>query len=308
MISFGIVVAFVAEIVAYSLLCAILWKIHLFGMPIGAAAASLVTLILAARAAIAPLSFAAAWLWGTPRPLELRLRWPRAIAMVAAETGAFLIAIFLLMPFARRLTLQRRGHVSATSQPPVLFLHGYGANSGVWAPMLRSLSARGVANLFTIDLEPRFGSIDAHAQQVAALVTRLCSTTRSPKVILVAHSMGGLVARAYVERCGGTSRVAKVITIATPHHGSLLARFAPGANGAQMRPGSAWLDDLNREENTSHDVRYVSIYSAHDNMVVPYASAELGKARNILFPARGHFDLLFCKDVGQIVYRELTGH
>jgi pimeloyl-ACP methyl ester carboxylesterase len=43
------------------------------------------------------------------------------------------------------------------------------------------------------------------------------------QVVIVAHSMGGLVARAYMNLKGGGSRVIKLITLATPHHGTPLA-------------------------------------------------------------------------------------
>ena len=44
------------------------------------------------------------------------------------------------------------------------------------------------------------------------------------KIVIVAHSMGGLVARAYMQVHGGAAKIIKLITLATPHHGS------PGAN------------------------------------------------------------------------------
>jgi len=44
------------------------------------------------------------------------------------------------------------------------------------------------------------------------------------QIVIVAHSMGGLVSRSYLQESGGGSRVKKLITLATPHHGT------PGAN------------------------------------------------------------------------------
>ena len=41
----------------------------------------------------------------------------------------------------------------------------------------------------------------------------------SGKLVLVTHSMGGLAARAYLKR-HGSARVAKLITLACPHHGT----------------------------------------------------------------------------------------
>ncbi|MFE2377225.1 hypothetical protein [Streptomyces sp. NPDC059398] len=41
------------------------------------------------------------------------------------------------------------------------------------------------------------------------------------RVVFVCHSMGGLVARQYVERCGGAEVTRRVITLGTPYRGSL---------------------------------------------------------------------------------------
>jgi pimeloyl-ACP methyl ester carboxylesterase len=43
-------------------------------------------------------------------------------------------------------------------------------------------------------------------------------------VVLLAHSMGGLVSRSLMQKYEGTAKIKKLITLATPHHGS------PGAN------------------------------------------------------------------------------
>lgn len=62
-------------------------------------------------------------------------------------------------------------------------------------------------------------------------------------LLLVGHSMGGLVARAYLRRYGEL-RVARLITLGTPHRGSLLAHLGIGRNARQMEPGSVWLREL----------------------------------------------------------------
>lgn len=55
------------------------------------------------------------------------------------------------------------------------------------------------------------------------------------KVWLVAHSMGGLVARYYCEHLGGAGDVRGIVTMGTPHRGSVNALDAI-ANGKQLGP------------------------------------------------------------------------
>ena len=92
---------------------------------------------------------------------------------------------------------------------------------------------------------PPLASIDVFADQVAAKVDAILAATGAARVAIVGHSMGGLVARAYLRRYG-SHKVSLVMTLGTPHHGSVHAWLFPGTSLAQLRPGNAWLAELNR--------------------------------------------------------------
>ncbi|MBI4151824.1 alpha/beta fold hydrolase [Candidatus Woesearchaeota archaeon] len=61
-------------------------------------------------------------------------------------------------------------------------------------------------------------NIDVYALRLKEILDTVQFQTGRPKVIIVAHSMGGLVARRYLQ-IFGASNVAKLITIGTPHQG-----------------------------------------------------------------------------------------
>ena len=306
MISLRLALLFALELAVLFVICLLVWPISIAGAKVGIVLVLAFILFYLIRVAIVLLEFLLAYLMGSPRDPEMRLSPAAAAKMVADEVVHFLMVMLLLLPLARRLVTPRRGMITASKQLPVLFVHGYVCNKGIWAPMLGYLWRRGLSNLFTMDLETPFGDIEDYAKAVAARVERICEGTRSSKVILVGHSMGGLVARAYIEHLGGEKRVAKLISIGVPHHGTRLARVAPGINASQMRLNSAWLDELNRDENVRSGIEHVNIYSVHDNVVVPQTSAEFGMAHNVPLKGKGHFGLVFAKEVGQIVYREVA--
>jgi triacylglycerol lipase len=114
----------------------------------------------------------------------------------------------------------------------------------------------------------------------------------------VGHSMGGLVARAYL-RDHGAARVARVVTLGTPHRGTGLARFGAGHNSRQMRWNgsategrcSAWLARLERCEDPAVRSLFTSLYSHQDNIVSPQLSSCLPGAVNIEFNGVGHVAL-----------------
>jgi len=72
-----------------------------------------------------------------------------------------------------------------------------------------------------------------------------------------------------------------------------------------MRPGNAWLAELNREEGHPAAVPIVSIWSRHDSMVAPQASSELACAENVPLVGIGHNALLVDGGVIERVTREV---
>jgi len=125
---------------------------------------------------------------------------------------------------------------------------------------------------------------------VEQAVQDLRARTGAHTVAIVAHSMGGLVARAWM-RVHGMAALARVITLGTPHHGTALARFGLGQNAFQMRPGSAWLRALAQGEDAAARALVTSVYTHHDNIVSPQESSRLPGARNLEFGGVGHVAL-----------------
>jgi pimeloyl-ACP methyl ester carboxylesterase len=177
--------------------------------------------------------------------------------------------------------------------PPVLLIHGYGCNSGYWSHLTPLLDAAHISHA-SLDLEPILGAIDDYVPMVARAVASLCQKSNAPKAIIVAHSMGGLVARAYL-REHGAACIAHIFTLGTPHHGTSLANMGIGRNAAQMRraacddaPESAWLRELAAAEDAHTRALITSLYTHHDNIVAPQTSSLLPGARNLEFGGVGH--------------------
>lgn len=198
-----------------------------------------------------------------------------------------------------------------SDRSPVLLLHGYGASAGYWAHLAPLLDAAAISHA-SLDLVPAVAAIDAYVPLVEDAVARLCAATGATRVTVVAHSMGGLVARAWM-RAHGTRRLARLVTLGTPHHGTALARFGLGANAAQMRGdtgaidgASPWLRALAAGEDAATRVRITSLYTHHDNIVSPQRSCQLPGARNIGFKGVGHVALGSDARVLAAVMREVV--
>jgi triacylglycerol lipase len=181
-----------------------------------------------------------------------------------------------------------------------MLVHGYRCNSGLWWWMIARLRAAGFA-ADAIDLEPALSSIDRFAEQLHRHIEACLQDAGSAKLRLVTHSMGGLVARAYLQRYG-TARVDKLITLACPHHGTRIARLGCGQNARQMEPGSAWLAALGEPA----PVPAVTIWTAQDNFVGPQTSSRLSGAQDIVVAGIGHLAFMFSRRVLDIVLEDLS--
>jgi triacylglycerol esterase/lipase EstA (alpha/beta hydrolase family) len=273
------------------------------GMPAWQAALLGIGSVVLVRLLINANNFVLSACSASPTPKAYRLDFLARLRMMASEFKASMLVTSWLVP---RASAAIRIYPDSR-HPPVLLLHGYGCNSGYWAHLTPLLDAARISHA-TVDLEPVAGDIDGYVPLVEGAVQSLCKASGEGRVAIVAHSMGGLVARAWMRAHGHepATRVARVITLGTPHHGTALARFGLGRNAVQMRRDSAWLRALAASENAATRAVVTSIYTHHDNIVAPQDSSRLEGARNLEFGGVGHVALGSDARVLAAVMRELA--
>lgn len=174
--------------------------------------------------------------------------------------------------------------VHDAQRPAVLFIHGYLCNRATWRPWLIDHGLGLRWNCATVNLEPVFGAVDRYAGLIQAAVERLQEGSGAERVTLVCHSMGGLAARAYL-RAHGHHAVARVVTIDTPHHGTLFARLGHGDNTRQMQLACEFVRRLAADDEP---VEFVCFASQHDNLIVPRDNQILTCAEAVWFERIGH--------------------
>jgi pimeloyl-ACP methyl ester carboxylesterase len=177
---------------------------------------------------------------------------------------------------------------------PVVLVHGLVDNRSVFSVMQRSLRRRGFAHVCTWNYSPLLADVARGSAALGAHIERVCEQTGHDRVHLVGHSLGGLIARYHVQRQGGDRRVESLVTLGTPHRGSVWAHVVPTPLVRQLRPGSPVLEEL--AEPVGHcRTRVTAIYSDLDQIVVPTASGRCDhpdlRARNVLFRGIGHLSL-----------------
>jgi pimeloyl-ACP methyl ester carboxylesterase len=261
------------------------------------------TAVLAVRAALVCLTMFLSWIHASARPPAQRLGPYGVIRLAASETGAMLVDNFWYLPFEARALRPDPPH-STRGRTPVVFVHGYLSNRGFWTPMVRWLEARGVERIYVPNYQAVFSNIDRNVEDLRAEIERIAAGG-AHRVVLVCHSMGGLIARQYI-REHGEKRVARLVTIASPHHGTVLSRLGIGEHARQMEQGSEFLAGLEQAESAKPPTMpALSIYSVHDNLVTPQDTSRLPWARNVAIAGVGHVGILSHEPVFALVFEEL---
>jgi pimeloyl-ACP methyl ester carboxylesterase len=195
-----------------------------------------------------------------------------------------------LPPIQRGLWM---GDVEAPGRPIVL-VHGMADNRAIFAVLTRGLRRRGFHNVVSLNYSPATNDIRAAARRLHAEIEALVAQTGHERIHLIGHSLGGLIARYYVQRLDGDQRVDTLVTLGTPHSGTLVAHLLPMKLGRQLRPGSDLLREL-EQPAPGCTTRFVSYWSAVDQLVIPQQSARLQHpdliADNIQVHGVGHMSL-----------------
>ena len=199
------------------------------------------------------------------------------------------------------------------AQHAVLLVHGIlGQSVAYWNIMKRYLSSDRYH--FHEMRMPFFGFGDLRraarhlAEEVDHVVASAPRETDDGRIDIIAHSAGGLVARHYIKHLKGDRRVHSLVTLGTPHHGTYTSALFPVTTVArQTLPGSSFLEELNRGDETPGHVHYTSIYSPTDGVVIPPSSAHLRGARNIEVRFVSHWGFLWRSRVYDYI-REAIDH
>jgi triacylglycerol lipase len=177
---------------------------------------------------------------------------------------------------------------------PIILIHGVVDNRSVFTMLKRGLRRRGFGRIITVNYSPLTDDVRVVAERLEALVEALCIETGYERVHVIGHSMGGLVARYFVQRMGGDSRVHTLVTLGTPHQGTAAAKLVPHPVARQMRPSSDILAELAAPAPGCR-TRFVAIWSDLDQLIIPRSNARIDhtdlNARNVFVPCVGHNSL-----------------
>jgi len=219
--------------------------------------------------------------------------WLRAIFI---EIFA-LVLVFFLHPF-RYLQEQKMG-LGQKNGRPILLVHGYLHDSSAWMYMRRKLVKAGFGPIYTINLGFPFFSIRTYAERVAKKAEVIEKETGRKDLMMVGHSMGGLVGLWYASKLAASGKVTHLVAIGSPLQGTHVAKIGLGADAREMERGSEFVGEIQKvlEKFTGE---FYTIASKTDLLIFPFASALYGNKQK-LFDNIGHVSMLFSPRVAETV-------
>lgn len=187
---------------------------------------------------------------------------------------AALLVLILVLTAAISLAACPAGARQGNKEP-VILVPGFGEGPPLMGVLAQRLKDNGNNVFPEANFLRGFIDIKLSAEKLAQRVEEVKAQTGASKVDLVGHSEGGLISRYYIERMGGAKNVDDLVTLGTPHLGTVLAYLLFVSQPArQMSPNSQFLNDLNTPDCTPGDIHCTAIYSVFDEVVVPYWNAK----------------------------------
>ncbi|MEU8778216.1 triacylglycerol lipase [Streptomyces sp. NPDC048606] len=188
------------------------------------------------------------------------------------------------------------GAGAGATRNPVVLVHGYNADPGVWGSLREDLRADGYADdrISSWGYDTHQSVNEVLSGRLAAHVDEVRRRTGAARVDIVSHSFGSLVSRWYVKYGGGDRVVDHWVSLAGPNRGTSTAWACALWDQAcrDMTPGSYVVRNLASGDETPGAVKYATFWSNCDEVVNPDDSVPLAGALNTPVGCLKHNDLL----------------
>ena len=206
-------------------------------------------------------------------PARRRLVLGVVVLLVVATVGVVAVAL-----------LGRDPPVTPVAQDdpgPVLLVPGYGGSTAGLEVLAAALRSQGREATVVPPEGTGTGDLRAQARGLDR-AARAALDGGATSVDVVGYSAGGVVARLWVDELGGDSVARRVVSLASPQHGTDLAGLASDLAPdscpvacRQLAPDSDLLRELNAGDETADGPRWVALWTTDDKTVVPPASGSL---------------------------------
>jgi pimeloyl-ACP methyl ester carboxylesterase len=219
-----------------------------------------------------------------------RQQWGKNPVLVSKVGGSGMKTLYwgrllLVLGMVLTLTLTMREVQAYHEIRPVVLVHGINDDGGGWdntAVLKALIAARGEDNVYIPTFFVSNLGLCRHGKSIHELGQDLgfyliyndLIYPYSPKVDMVAHSLGGLICRDYIEYYNGYNDVHTLTMLSTPNWGTDLTKLAwlwpcvaNDTEVLQMMPNSSFLNYLNYDDDVGSYMKILSFINCYDKIV-----------------------------------------
>lgn len=239
--------------------------------------------ILGAGTVISGLTYIIFWYEAAnaPHPSHRRacpgskgLLWCVVVGFLSSVSSQLMVYLTYPAGFAKKLW--KPSPAPHCTKPPVLLIHGLYHNASAWYLYKWMLRRCGYEKVFCLSYNTVKYDFWELTDQIKDVVREAAGLCGGEPIILMGHSMGGLLARAAVADPETAKLVHAVVTLGAPNHGSKLAALALGRLGRSIIHNGPLVTRLNQMKTPANLPR-LNLYSPLDNMVLPTSSLEISE-------------------------------
>eukprot|EP01080_Neovahlkampfia_damariscottae_P001342 gene1342-11424_t len=240
---------------------------------------------------------------------------PRVIFVCCFDFILFLIvAVMLFLASCCKVSFNYdpTSEKSKKSKIPILLIHG-----SEWIIGRKYLLKDEYGSIYSLNYDgltsndPTMGIDDYSKGKIRDKILGICKDTNQQEIILIGHSMGGLISGYYSEHLSESDniQVKNIITIGSPWNGAPLLSCFPSSDKRmkQMTPNDSFLPDLiskMKDSESKNKRRYFSVHSSLDLMAPSScARATVNYERDVGYDYLSHYGLVAHPEVwNQIEY------
>ncbi len=215
-------------------------------------------------------------------------------ALVLGWASMVLALILLPLRFVRFSDRTAGTTPDSDPAPSVILVHGIFHNASAWLLYRPILSRAGLRHHFFLEYNSATSIFAEAEDRLAALTAKVLQARPGRQVILIGHSLGGLLARTTASRPEFAPHLAGLITLTTPHGGSILGRLGLTRLARSLHPDSALMRSL-AQRLPPANLPKLAVVVPTDGLVLPNTAADPpGPGWTVRrTPPMGHIDVLY---------------
>ncbi len=217
---------------------------------------------------------------------------------IAAMTAVVLTSPLGFLPW------RSMSRVAPSDRPAIVFVPGYCSTRACFWLLRWRLAHAGWTTTYGYNYRTVAGDVRTVARGLGILLDEVCTASDDPRVVVVAHGIGGIVARLCLRERGGRG-IGTLVTLGTPHQGSKLYALALDPMLAALRPASPLMEELAAGNALVEHTDVTAIAASFDVTILPSAAGRYPGASAIEIEGVGHFGLLWSPRVFALIRENL---